>query len=40
MNMFAKNEAKSVEEYLLTVPDDRKKDINFLHDLFKKQFIT
>jgi hypothetical protein len=36
MNMFAKNEAKSVEEYLLMVPDDRKKDINFLHDFIQK----
>lgn len=36
MNMFAKNEAKSVEEYLLMVPVDRKKDIDFLHDLIQK----
>jgi len=36
MNMFAKNEAKSVEEYLLMVPDDRKKDIDFLHDFIQK----
>jgi Domain of unknown function (DU1801) len=36
MNMFAKNEAKSVEEYLLMVPGDRKKDINFLHDFIQK----
>jgi hypothetical protein len=34
--MFAKNEAKSVEEYLLMVPGDRKKDINFLHDFIQK----
>jgi hypothetical protein len=32
MNMFSNNEAESVEEYLLMVPDDRKKDINFLYD--------
>ena len=36
MNMFAKHEAKSVEEYLLMVPDDRKKDIDFLHDFIQK----
>ena len=36
MNMFAKNDAKSVEEYLLMIPDDRKKDIGFLHDFIQK----
>jgi hypothetical protein len=36
MNMFAKNEAKSVEEYLLMVPDDQKQDIDFLHDFIQK----
>jgi hypothetical protein len=36
MNMFAKNEAKSVEEYLLKVPDNRKKDIDFLHEFIQK----
>ena len=36
MNMFAKNEAQSVEEYLLMVPSDRKKDIDFLHDFIQK----
>ena len=36
MNMFAKNEAKSVEEYLLLVPDNRKKDFAFLHDFIQK----
>ena len=36
MNMFAKNEAKSVEEYLLMVPDDRRKDIDFLHGFIQK----
>jgi hypothetical protein len=36
MNMFAKNEAKSVEEYLLMVPDNRKKDFAFLHDFIQK----
>jgi hypothetical protein len=36
MNMFAKNEATSVEEYLLMVPNDRKKDIDFLHDFIQK----
>jgi hypothetical protein len=34
--MFAKNEAKSVEEYLLMVPGDRKKDIDFLHAFIQK----
>jgi hypothetical protein len=33
--MFAKNAAKSVEEYLLLVPNDRKKDIDFLHDFIQ-----
>jgi len=36
MNMFAKNEAKSVEEYLLMVPEDSKQDIDFLHDFIQK----
>ena len=36
MNMFSKSEAKSVKEYLLMVPDDRKKDIDFLHDFIQK----
>ena len=36
MNMFAKNEAKSVEEYLSHVPEDRKKDMDFLHDFIQK----
>ncbi|HMJ48730.1 MAG TPA: DUF1801 domain-containing protein [Ferruginibacter sp.] len=36
MNMFAKNEATSVKEYLLMVPGDRKKDIDFLHDFIQK----
>ena len=36
MNMFAKNDARSVEEYLLMVPDNRKKDIDFLHDFIQK----
>jgi hypothetical protein len=36
MNMFAKNAARSVEEYLLMVPEDRRKDFNFLHDLIQK----
>jgi len=34
--MFAKNEAKSVEEYLLRVPEDRKKDFDFIHDFIQK----
>ncbi|MDA8911036.1 DUF1801 domain-containing protein [Crocinitomicaceae bacterium] len=36
MNMFAKNDAKSVEEYLTMVPDDRKKDIDFIHNFIQK----
>lgn len=36
MNMFAKNEANSVEEYLLMVTEDRKKDIDFIHDFIQK----
>jgi hypothetical protein len=36
MNMFAKNAAKSVEEYLLMLPDDRKKDFDFLHAFIQK----
>ena len=36
MNMFAKNPAESVEEYLLSVPEDRKKDIDFIHDFIQK----
>jgi hypothetical protein len=34
--MFAKNEANTVEEYLLNVPDDRKQEFNFLHDFIQK----
>ena len=36
MNMFAKNAAKSIAEYLLLVPDDRKKEIDFLHAFSQK----
>ena len=36
MNMFAKNAAKSVKEYLSMVPADNKKDIDFLHDFIQK----
>ncbi len=36
MNMFAKNAATSVEEYLLMVPADRKKEIDFLHGFIQK----
>lgn len=36
MNMFAKNDAGSVEEYLLRVPEERKKDMDFLHDFIQK----
>jgi hypothetical protein len=36
MNMFAKNEATSVEEYLSRIPENRKKDIDFLHEFIQK----
>ncbi len=36
MNMFAKNTAQSVEEYLANVPADRQKAMRFLHDFIQK----
>lgn len=36
MNMFAKHAANSLEEYLLMVPVDRKKDIELLHHFIQK----
>ncbi len=36
MNMFAKNAAKSVDQYLLMVPNEQKKDIDFLHNFIQK----
>ena len=36
MNMFAKNAATSVEEYLSMVTGDRKKEIDFLHNFIQK----
>ncbi|MEO6671207.1 MAG: DUF1801 domain-containing protein [Ferruginibacter sp.] len=36
MNMFAKNAASTVEEYLALVPDDRRKEFDFLHDFIQK----
>ena len=36
MNMFAKNAASSVEEYLSLVPADRRKEIDLLHDFIQK----
>ncbi len=36
MNMFSKNDAKSVEEYLSMIPENRKKDIDFIHDFIQK----
>lgn len=36
MNMFAKNEAKSIEEYLIALPENRKKEMNFLHNYIQK----
>ena len=40
MNMFAKNSATSVEEYLSMVPADRKKEIDFLHNFIQKAVPT
>lgn len=34
--MFAKNAAKSIAEYLLLVPDERKKVIDFLHTFIQE----
>lgn len=34
--MFAKNEAKSIEEYLIALPENRKKEMNFLHNYIQK----
>ncbi len=36
MNMFAKNDANSVEEYLSNIPDDRKEIVQFIHEFIKK----
>ena len=36
MNMFAKNAATSVKEYLSLVPEERKDDIDFLHKFIQK----
>src|SRR5436190_4379931 len=36
MNMFAKNAATTVEEYLSMVPEDRKEEIDFLHAFIQK----
>ena len=36
MNMFAKNAASSVKEYLSLVPADRRKEIDLLHDFIQK----
>lgn len=36
MNMFKAVKAKTVKEYLASVPTDRKKTILFLHDFIKK----
>ncbi len=36
MNMFAINAAKTVDEYLLMVPDERKKAVDFLHAFIQK----
>ena len=36
MNMFAKNAAQSIDEYLLLVPGERKNDLNFMHNFIQK----
>ena len=36
MNMFAKNAAKSIEEYMRLVPEDRKKEVEYLHAFIQK----
>jgi len=36
MNMFAKNEARSVAAYLLLAPADQRKEIDLLHALIQK----
>lgn len=36
MNMFAKNTAKSIDEYLMLIPEDRKKEFDFLHGFIQK----
>lgn len=36
MNMFAKNKANSIDEYINDLPEDRKKEINKLHDFIQK----
>jgi hypothetical protein len=36
MNMFAKNSATTVKEYIENVPEDRKDAIKFLHEFIQK----
>ena len=36
MNMFAKNDATTVEEYLSMVSDERKPEFDLIHDLIQK----
>lgn len=36
MNMFKAVAAKTVDEYLASVPEDRKETINFLHEFIQK----
>jgi hypothetical protein len=36
MNMFAKSSAKTIEEYISSVPEDRKELIKFLHQFIQK----
>lgn len=36
MNMFAKNDADSIEKYLANVPPERQQIINFMHEFIQK----
>ena len=40
MNMFAKNAAKSIEEYFSLLPKEHKKEFEFLHNFIQKQFLN
>lgn len=36
MNMFAKNDANTIEEYLSNIPFENKEEIDFIHDFIQK----
>jgi hypothetical protein len=40
MNMFAKSSATTIDEYIDSVPEDRKDAIKFLHDFIQKAAPT